>query len=47
MRNKKTGEKIKFFYMGKKNKWENLLGKKIILEIEQKLSKEMKELNYL
>ena len=47
MKNKKTGDKIKFFYMGKKNKWENLLGKKIILEIEQKFSKEMKELNYL
>ena len=47
MKNKKTGEKIKFFYMGKKNKWENLLDKKIKLEIEKKFSKEMKELNYL
>ena len=42
-----TGEKIKFFYMGKKNRWENLLNKKIQIEIEQKFSKEMKELNYL
>ena len=47
MKNKKTGEKIKFFYMGKKNKWENLLDKKIKLQIEQKFFKEMKELNYL
>ena len=42
-----TGEKINFFYMGKKNRWENLLNKKIQIEIEQKFSKEMKELNYL
>ena len=47
MKNKKTGEKIKFFYMGEKNRWENLLDKKIKLEIEQKFSKEMKELNYI
>ena len=47
MENLKTGEKIKFFYMGKKNRWENLLDKKIKIEIEQKFYKEMKELNYL
>ncbi len=47
MKNKKTGEKIKFFYMGEKNKWESLLDKKIKNEIEQKFSKEMKELNYI
>jgi len=46
-KNKKTGEKIKFFYMGEKNKWEKLLDKKIKLEIEQNFSREMKELNYL
>jgi len=46
-KNLTTGEKIKFFYMGKKNRWENLLDKKIQIEIEQKFYKEMKELNYL
>ena len=47
MKNKKTGKKINFFYLGKANKWENLLDIKIKLEIEQKFSKEMKELGYL
>ena len=47
MKNKKTGKKINFFYLGKANKWENLLDIKIKLEIEQKFSKEMKELGYI
>ena len=37
----------KFFYRGPLNKWQNTLDKKIIDEIENKLSKEMIELGYL
>lgn len=37
----------KFFYLGPLNKWQNTLDKKIIDEIENKLSKEMIELGYL
>ena len=36
-----------FFYLGPENKWQNILDKKIIYEIENKLSKEMVELGYL
>tara|TARA_B100001175_G_C19408120_1_gene589701 strand:+ start:255 stop:1049 length:795 start_codon:yes stop_codon:yes gene_type:complete len=37
----------KFFHLGPANKWQNTLDKKIIDEIENKLSKEMIELGYL
>jgi len=47
MKKKTTQEKIKFFYLGKENKWEDLLDNKIRLEIEQKFFKEMKELKYI
>jgi hypothetical protein len=40
-------KKKKFFNLGPENKWENLLDKKIIDEIENKFSTEMKELGYL
>jgi hypothetical protein len=36
-----------FFYLGPANKWQNILDKKIIYEIENALSKEMIELGYL
>ena len=39
--------KKKFFYLGPKNNWENILDNKIKKEIESKLSEEMKELGYL
>jgi len=45
--NKKTGEKIKFFYLGPENDWKKLLDKKIATEIESEFNKEMKELGYL
>ena len=39
--------KKKFFYLGPKNNWKNLLNENIRQEIENKLSSEMKELGYL
>ena len=39
--------KKKFFYLGPKNNWKNLLNENIRQEIENKLSNEMKELGYL
>ena len=40
-------EKTKFFNLGKENKWENILDKKIKEEIEKKFFKEIKELKYI
>ena len=44
---KTINKKNKFFNLGPKNDWKNLLNKKIINEIENKFSYEMKELGYL
>ena len=41
------GQKDKFFYLGGKNKWENLLEDKIEKKIREKFNKEMKELEYI
>ena len=41
------GNKKDFFYLGPANKWQNILDKNIIHEIENALSKEMIELGYL
>jgi len=43
----KTKKKIKFFNLGKKNKWINLVNKKLITKIEKNFGKEMNELGYL
>ena len=43
----KTTKKIKFFNLGPKNKWINLLDKNISNEIEKEFQKEMLELGYL
>ena len=43
----KTGEKIPFFNLGPKNKWQNILEPKIIKKIENSFNVEMKELGYL
>ena len=43
----KTRKKIKFFNLGKKNNWCDLLEKDIVQKIETKFKKEMIELNYL
>ena len=43
----KTGEKIKFFNLGKKNDFKKLLDLKIKDNLEKELLSEMKELNYL
>jgi len=44
---KKTGDKIKFFYLGPENKWKKFLDKETCREVEEKFSVEMKELGYL
>jgi len=45
--NKKTGERKKFFYLGPKNNWRNILDETIVDEINNKFEPEMKELGYL
>ena len=47
MINKKTGKKVKFFYLGPKNDWKNLLDENIQKKIETAFKKEMTELGYL
>ncbi len=47
VKNKKTGEKNKFFFLGPKNDWRKILDKKIVDEINSKFEPEMKELGYL
>ena len=39
--------KKKFFYLGKKNNWKNLLDSEIEKKIRNAFSKEMKELGYI
>ena len=43
---KKTGKKIKFFNLGKKNNWETLLKPEIAKKIKDKFNNEMEELGY-
>ena len=43
----KDGNKNKFFYLGPKNKWQNILDKNICDDIENEFKNEMKELGYL
>ena len=45
--NEKTGNRNKFFYLGPKNDWKNILDKKIIDDIKKKFEPEMRELGYL
>lgn len=45
--NKLTKDKVNFFHLGPKNKWQNTLDKKFINNIEKNFYKEMKELGYL
>tara|TARA_Y100000389_G_scaffold192463_1_gene219927 strand:+ start:567 stop:788 length:222 start_codon:yes stop_codon:yes gene_type:complete len=46
-KNKKTGEKKPFFYLGDQNDWKKLLDFKLIYKIEKAFKKEMRELGYL
>ena len=41
------GKTVKFFNLGPKNNWKNLLSSQIIKKIENKFDKEMSELGYL
>ena len=43
----KTGKKIPFFYLGKKNNWKELLQPKIRYRLEEAFKNEMEELRYL
>ena len=43
----KSGNSIKFFNLGSENKWQNLLNKQIIENIETSFKEEMSELKYL
>ena len=43
----KDNKKLKFFYLGKKNNWENLLDPRIVNKTEKKFKDEMKELKYI
>ena len=43
----KNNNKINFFHLGKKNRWEDILDKNIRKKIEKSFKKEMKELGYL
>ena len=43
----KSGKKKKFFYLGPKNNWQNVVDKKIINEMNKRFENEMKELGYL
>ena len=45
--NKISNEKVDFFHLGPKNKWEDNLEKDIQKELENTFEKEMKELGYL
>ena len=45
--NKKEEEKIKFFSLGPKNRWQDILSQTTIKEIEDNFSNEMRELNYI
>ena len=45
--NKISNEKVDFFHLGPKNKWEDNLEKDIQKELENTFKKEMKELGYL
>ena len=45
IKNKKLNKK--FFNLGPKNNWQNILDKKILIEIEKVFEAEMKELGYL
>ena len=43
----KDNKKLKFFYLGKKNNWKNLLDPQIVNKTEKKFKDEMKELKYI
>tara|TARA_Y100000389_G_scaffold172533_1_gene181008 strand:- start:1045 stop:1890 length:846 start_codon:yes stop_codon:yes gene_type:complete len=46
-KNKFTKDKVDFFHLGPENKWQDVLDKKIVNEIEKAFCKEMTELGYL
>ena len=44
---KKDNKKLKFFYLGKKNNWKNLLDPKIVNKTKKEFKNEMRELKYI
>jgi hypothetical protein len=47
IKDKNSGLNKKFFNLGPKNDWKNLLDKQIRFELEENFKKEMEELNYI
>ena len=47
LKKKNSQERLKFFNLGKKNRWKDILEKNISDEIEKEFNKEMIELGYL
>ena len=47
VRDKKTKEIKKFFYLGPKNKWQDMLNDELVNEINEKFKTEMEELGYI
>ena len=45
--NKKTGKKVAFFNLGKKNDWKKMIDPKIKVKLENAFKEEMEELGYL
>ena len=46
-KNKLTEDKVNFFHLGPKNKWQNILDSETSRHIEEEFKIEMKELGYL
>tara|TARA_Y100001970_G_scaffold113754_2_gene141853 strand:- start:6704 stop:7549 length:846 start_codon:yes stop_codon:yes gene_type:complete len=44
---KNSNERLKFFNLGKKNNWKNILSVNIVNEVEKEFNSEMKDLGYL
>jgi hypothetical protein len=47
VKSKKNNKKLNFFYLGKKNNWENLLNPQVEEKVRKAFNKEMKELDYI
>ena len=45
--NKNTDNKVNFFHLGPKNKWQDIIDMEIVNEIEKNFQSEMKEIGYL
>ena len=46
-KSKKDNKNLKFFYLGAKNNWKNILDEKMEKNIRTSFNQEMKDLNYI